>query len=136
MRTDYEQTLQSEVSRQVMRNRMIHLGIQCLLYMSREEEEIPEEIIRPARIEGHHLKSSIVRARFVDEYCHKVKPGQARVIASYQAERNSPAAHWVRGHWRRQPFGTGRAQSKLIWIRPYQTLGAQEQSPGLTKINS
>lgn len=28
------------------------------------------------------------------------------------------SAHWRRGHWRRQPHGPGRAQIKLVWIRP------------------
>lgn len=27
---------------------------------------------------------------------------------------------WVRGHWRKQPYGAGRAQYRIIWIRPYQ----------------
>lgn len=26
---------------------------------------------------------------------------------------------WVRGHWRLQPFGTGRVERKLIWIKPH-----------------
>lgn len=28
------------------------------------------------------------------------------------------APHWRRGHWRRQPCGSGRAEIKLTWIRP------------------
>lgn len=28
------------------------------------------------------------------------------------------SSHWRRGHWRRQPFGQGRAQRRLQWIRP------------------
>jgi hypothetical protein len=35
------------------------------------------------------------------------------------------SAHWRRGHWRRQPHGQGRAQIKLVWIRP--TLVAIDQ---------
>lgn len=35
------------------------------------------------------------------------------------------AAHWRRGHWRRQPHGQGRAFIKLIWVRP--TLVAADQ---------
>lgn len=26
--------------------------------------------------------------------------------------------HWRRGHWRRQPFGVGRAERKLVFIKP------------------
>jgi 5-formyltetrahydrofolate cyclo-ligase len=72
-----------------MRNRVLHLGLQCLLYMSREEEEPAEELIRQARTQGKRLLSAIVRAKFVDEYCRKTLPGQARVIASYVPENES-----------------------------------------------
>ena len=27
---------------------------------------------------------------------------------------------WVKGHWRDQPYGQGRALRRVIWIRPYQ----------------
>ena len=27
---------------------------------------------------------------------------------------------WVRGHWRQQPYGPGRTERRLQWIRPYQ----------------
>lgn len=28
------------------------------------------------------------------------------------------AAHWRRGHWRRQPHGPQNAQRKLVWLMP------------------
>lgn len=31
----------------------------------------------------------------------------------------STEARWVRGHWRHQAYGGGRALRKLIWVRPY-----------------
>ena len=44
------------------------------------------------------------------------------------------AAHWRRGHWRRQPFGPGRAERKLIRIRPVWVgagpPGSSEGEPG------
>ena len=40
---------------------------------------------------------------------------------------NPPVAklqgHWRAGHWRRQAFGEGSLQRKLIWIQPYKTAG-------------
>jgi len=30
----------------------------------------------------------------------------------------SPNTHWRLGHWRHQPCGKGRSETKLIWIRP------------------
>jgi hypothetical protein len=95
--------------------------------MSREEEEPPEEFIRPARHEEKHFLSSIVRAKFVDEYRRKVPIGEARVIASYSpaaesapvvesGERKSPIGHWVRGHWHRHAVGPGRLERRLQWV--------------------
>jgi hypothetical protein len=34
------------------------------------------------------------------------------------SERGTAAAHWRRGHWRKQPYGEGRSQTKRVWIRP------------------
>jgi len=34
--------------------------------------------------------------------------------------------HWVRGHWRRQPVGPGRAQLRLLWVRPHLRGGADD----------
>lgn len=30
----------------------------------------------------------------------------------------SPRMHWRRGHFRHQPFGSGRTENKIIWIEP------------------
>jgi hypothetical protein len=129
--TEFEPTLQAPVKQEIMRNRIIHLAFQCLLYMSREEEilELPEEVVRSFRWKGKHLISGIVSAKFVDEYCHRVCPGQARIMASYEpeSELRTTAAHWVRGHWRRQPYGAMQSLRKLIWIQPYQTASLLER---------
>lgn len=37
--------------------------------------------------------------------------------------------HWRRGHWRRQPFGEGRRQVRLQWIRP--TLVRADRGPAV-----
>ena len=43
-------------------------------------------------------------------------------------------AHWRRGHWRRQAFGPGRTERKLIRIRPVWVgagpAGSAEGEPG------
>ena len=31
---------------------------------------------------------------------------------------------WANPHWRRQAFGEGSLQRKLIWIQPYKTAGS------------
>jgi hypothetical protein len=30
----------------------------------------------------------------------------------------SPTTHWRRGHWRQQPYGEGRSERRLAWIKP------------------
>jgi hypothetical protein len=118
----FDLTLQELVGTNCIHERFAHLGLQCLLYMSRQEEEVPDEIIRPARLKGHHLKSGILRAKFVDEYCRKVQPGQARVVADYhpiaEPTGRHVTGHWRRGHWVRQPYGPKHSLRKLIWIQP------------------
>jgi hypothetical protein len=37
------------------------------------------------------------------------------------APHRQQIAHWKRGHWKRQPYGEGRSQRRLIWIKPYRT---------------
>lgn len=48
--------------------------------------------------------------------------GAAEGPANDAAEAGLPgrevAAHWRRGHWRRQPHGPGLTERRLIWIRP------------------
>jgi hypothetical protein len=128
LNTDFEPTLERAVNQEVMRNRMLHLGLQCLLYMSREEEEIEEEVIRLPRKAGKNLISGIVRARFVDEYARKALPGQARVVASFEPDQTmiTRAAHFVKGFWRRQSYGPANSLRKLIWIQPYFAQGNKE----------
>lgn len=36
------------------------------------------------------------------------------------AERKEALMHIVRGHWKSQPTGKGRADRSMIWVRPYQ----------------
>jgi hypothetical protein len=30
----------------------------------------------------------------------------------------TPKPHWRRGHWKRQPFGVGRSQRRLVFVKP------------------
>jgi len=38
-------------------------------------------------------------------------------------------AHWRRGHWRRQPYGEGRALRKLIWVMPMLVGAGDKDEP-------
>ena len=37
---------------------------------------------------------------------------------SFNDVRHRPKPHWRRGHWRKQPFGPGRAGTKIVFIKP------------------
>ena len=38
-------------------------------------------------------------------------------------------AHWRRGHWRRPPYGEGRALRKLIWVMPMLVGAGDKDEP-------
>jgi hypothetical protein len=39
-------------------------------------------------------------------------------VATSTGTHATPRMHWRRGHIRKQPFGTGRTQRRLVWIEP------------------
>lgn len=43
---------------------------------------------------------------------------RADEVADPNLSGREVAAHWRRGHWRRQPHGPGLTERRLIWIRP------------------
>lgn len=47
-------------------------------------------------------------------------PGHANGAAGHvgESQRQQAKSHWRRGHWRRQAFGEGRAERRLVWIKP------------------
>jgi len=48
----------------------------------------------------------------------RLSPSDDEPSADSTGEGRSRRAHWRRGHWRNQPFGKGRRQRRLQWIRP------------------
>jgi|SRR5262245_21395450 len=116
--------------------------IGLLLYLASEHPDI--EPIPPApRRKFADIRSPKQRQAALDNQAKKLK-GATRLPILYigrhlheeiEAERERVQAAidedggrtytldhpvWVRGHWRQQPFGPGRLERRLIWIRPYQ----------------
>jgi hypothetical protein len=54
------------------------------------------------------------------------EPRRGEPRAAEQPGRDYQHRWWVRGHWRNQPYGPGRAQRKLIFIDP-QIRGPQDK---------
>lgn len=58
------------------------------------------------------LQEGFVPVRLVGGSVGREADGRA------EATSRPVATHWRRGHWRRQPVGTGRATIRLVWVRP------------------
>lgn len=43
--------------------------------------------------------------------------------------RQQAKVHWRRGHWRRQAFGAGRSERRLVWIKPMLISGRPADPP-------
>ena len=105
--------------------KILHVALQTLLYLGSMPMEYEPEILRKGRTEGKHSIPALLRAKFVGQSQLRAKPAhQAEPV--HHTGRQLPA-HWVAGHWKRQAYGAGRAERKLIWIQPYQTYGPEEE---------
>jgi len=66
--------------------------------------------------DGFHLRQQVIRRDA--PHSLDARQVQATVERGGNGTHASPRLHWRRGHVRRQPYGTGRGQRKLIWIEP------------------
>jgi hypothetical protein len=98
-----------------------HLLYQVLLHIGQEPlyiEHAPTAWVRKPKMEGRHLKPGLVQAMYVGDLRPELwKEPVHREKGEPTGETH--AAHWVRGHRRRQHFKGG--VTKLIWIKPYKT---------------
>jgi hypothetical protein len=72
----------------------------------------PESIIQGSRLcegKGNH------RELWSPNYIGKMYQSRSEPASGTHA---SPRSHWRRGHFRNQPYGTGLASHKIIWIEP------------------
>ena len=60
-------------------------------------------------------------ARFLGKEAYR--PASRPTGAEHQPTGRQLPGHWRACHWRRQAFGEGSLQRKLIWIQPYKTAG-------------
>ena len=80
----------------------------------------PKKVVRPARKEGP-IQAGVEAARFLGKEAYR--PARRPTGAEHQPTGRKLPGHWRAGHWRRQAFGEGSLQRKLIWIQPYKTAG-------------
>jgi hypothetical protein len=81
----------------------------------------PDQVLRAAREKKGHLRPELRAARFLGKEAYR--PASRPTGAEHQPTGRKLPGHWRAGHWRRQAFGEGSLQRKLIWIQPYKTAG-------------
>jgi hypothetical protein len=87
-----------------------------LLFSSAPAVYEPDHIQRKVRQEGKHLIPALVRPHWLGDVMLTAKRHGRIKDADESKTHLSP--HWRRAHWRRQPFGHGLKDRKLIWILP------------------
>jgi len=95
-----------------------------LIDCNKEPVFIPnkEEWIRKPRLEGKHYKPGLKAAKYFSEMTQELWEEPEYREPCEPTGRHLPW-HWVKGHRKRQHYGPGMKQSKLIHIRPYRTTG-------------
>lgn len=107
--------------------RNIKLIINCILYLTSEKENLMEEYPKdiPNNYSSKLFKAKTNRQKKVVEEELK-RNGFSKIrFATLGYDRNNNDnpnveinPHWRRGHWRKQPFGIGLQETKMIWIKP------------------
>jgi hypothetical protein len=99
------------------------LVLNILIFMGTvpaQDEAEPAPLRRFMKEGKNGFRAAIFPVRWVGQ--QHFKPPLPRDSEQVDTGQKRPA-HWVAGHWKRQPFGPARALRKIIWIMPYQTTG-------------
>ena len=98
---------------------MQHLAINILIFLGAipieyESKEVKE--IRKLQVINKRVIPGLWPAKFIGRQLYRPKTvGEVR----HDSTGRIVAAHWVKGCWRRQPYGPKNSLRKLIWIQPY-----------------
>ena len=100
-----------------------------LLFLgSLPEEYEPDQVLRPAREKKGRFRSELRAARFLGKEGLTDPSNRPEGKAEHEPTGRKLPGHWRAGHWRRQAFGEGSLQRKLIWIQPYKTTGPESDA--------
>lgn len=107
--------------------RNIKLIINCILFLSTQEEDLTKEYPTdiPSRLTSKLSKAKTKHQREVAK-AEINRNGFSKITFAklHKSERiesgigSEVSPHWRRGHWRKQPFGHNLSEIKLIWIKP------------------
>ena len=114
----------------------VRMVVNALLYVSQYPDDIedgyqdgfpPGFREKIERSQGKALERNLSKARnsgfTLIKRVGRVFERAMQVEASVEGCSDSPSPHMRRAHWRRQAFGMGLSQRKLIWIRATRVLG-------------
>ena len=97
-----------------MTDRLSALMLKLLVVLNTRPSLVEQgQCVRPERIKHGRVKHHELWSPNVIGWRY-----QAAVERGGNGTHTSPRLHWRRGHVRRQPYGAGRGQRKLIWIEP------------------
>ena len=102
------------------------LVINCLAFILFEKDSVKEDWMgAPASMVEKLEKSSTPKeqlrntSKLLAQGFTKIHLCDTRIDSATENETGREVrSHWRRGHWRRQPFGSGLSQLRLTWIRP------------------
>jgi hypothetical protein len=117
----FETTAPCDTSDDLLLEQMQHLAINILLFLAAVPLEYePKELaeIRKLQVVNDRVIPSLSPAKFIGKQRYRAKRTEG---ITRDSTGRTNAAHWVKGFWRRQPYGPKLSQRKLMWIEPYPT---------------
>lgn len=116
-----EDKLQEIETEATFTQKVTDLLIQTLLYLQLKPDLIGEQLLPPAGTQSVIIakKNSKLSPNILGKDYQVKRERTVKSADSVVSGRQSPIAHWRRGFYKWQPFGTREnPQHKLIWIEP------------------
>ena len=109
--------------------RHVAIFVNALLYLSAEPEAgetrwqdgAPAKLVAKTELDDRRAHKAVRELHY--SHWNRVRYIGSPTKSDNDRKGSSPAAHWVRGHFRRQAHGRGRLARKIIWIKPHLSGG-------------
>jgi hypothetical protein len=109
----------------VLLDRMKHLGITILLWLSQKPFRYMPEIVRKEKMEGKRLVPELARAHFVGQEAYKA--ALIRPSGPHELTGKHLAPHLRKGHWKMVPYGPKHGLRRWQWIEMYMAGQGEEK---------
>jgi hypothetical protein len=103
----------------VLIDKMKHLAITVLLWLSQKPIRYLPEVVRKEQMEGKRLKPELARAHFVGQEAFKAV--LIRHKGPHELTGRHLPAHLRKGHWKMQPYGPKSSLRRWQWVDMYMT---------------